>query len=230
MAPAGRPEKAWALSEQFMWEPVGREPGPIRPRAMRQDTHRADREANSSPRIPRSALGQVVFSRPRLVSLRLCLERIAPVRKGRPIALALPTILTSADVTTAMSAIILQMAEGDITPEEAAVAASVIETKRKALETEELDRRLIAIEQQEPRENSYDDTIEVPCFRRRGEGRLAATECNQALFRGGLPYGRCRGPVAANGRHLSVPHRIVAFVHVFSPLVDITDNLPRMAA
>jgi hypothetical protein len=36
----------------------------------------------------------------------------------------------------------------DITPEEAAVAASVIETKRKALETEELDRRLIALEQQ----------------------------------------------------------------------------------
>jgi len=68
VAPAGRSEKAGALSGQFMWEPVGREPGPIRPRAMRQDTHRADREANSSPRIPRSALGQVVFSRPRLVS------------------------------------------------------------------------------------------------------------------------------------------------------------------
>ena len=82
------------------------------------------------------------------VALRLCLERIAPVRKGRPIALALPVMLTPADVTTAMSAIISQMAEGEITPEEAAVAASVIETKRKALETEELDRRLSVIEQQ----------------------------------------------------------------------------------
>jgi hypothetical protein len=40
------------------------------------------------------------------------------------------------------------MAEGEITPEEAALAASVIETKRKALETEELDRRLRTIEQQ----------------------------------------------------------------------------------
>ena len=39
------------------------------------------------------------------------------------------------------------MAEGEITPEEAAVAASVIETKRKALETEELDR-VAAIERQ----------------------------------------------------------------------------------
>jgi len=40
------------------------------------------------------------------------------------------------------------MAEGEITPDEAAVAASVIEMKRKALETEELDRRVAAIEQQ----------------------------------------------------------------------------------
>jgi hypothetical protein len=55
---------------------------------------------------------------------------------------------TSADVTTALTAIIAQMAEGEITPDEAAVAASVIETKRKALETEELDRRVAAIEQQ----------------------------------------------------------------------------------
>ena len=55
---------------------------------------------------------------------------------------------TPADVTTALTAIIAQMAEGEITPDEAAVAASVIETKRKALETEELDRRLAAIEQQ----------------------------------------------------------------------------------
>jgi hypothetical protein len=82
------------------------------------------------------------------VALRLCLERIAPVRKGRPISLVLPSMSTSADVTTALAAIIAQMAEGEITPDEAAVAASVIETKRKALETEELDRRVAAIEQQ----------------------------------------------------------------------------------
>jgi len=55
---------------------------------------------------------------------------------------------TPADVTTALTAIVSQMAEGEITPEEAAVAASVIETKRKALETEELDRRVAVLEQQ----------------------------------------------------------------------------------
>jgi hypothetical protein len=55
------------------------------------------------------------------VALRLCLERIAPVRKGRPISLLLPAISSPADVTSAMSAIDSQMAEGEITPEEAAV-------------------------------------------------------------------------------------------------------------
>ena len=68
--------------------------------------------------------------------------------KGRPISLVLPAISSPADATSAISAIVSQMAEGEITPEEAAVAASVIEAKRKVLETEELDRRLTAIEQQ----------------------------------------------------------------------------------
>src|SRR4051794_26421829 len=81
------------------------------------------------------------------VALRLCLERIAPVRKGRPVSLALPSMTTPADVSEAISAIVSQMAEGELTPDEAAIVASVIETKRKALETEELDRRLIAIEE-----------------------------------------------------------------------------------
>jgi hypothetical protein len=75
-----------------------------------------------------------------MTAARLVLDRIAPIRKGRPITLALPTMSAAADVTTAISAIISQMAEGEITPDEPAVAASVIETKRKALETEELDR------------------------------------------------------------------------------------------
>jgi hypothetical protein len=88
-----------------------------------------------------------------MTAARLVLDRIAPVRKGRPIKPALPIMSVAADVTTAMSAIISQMAEGEITPDEPAVAASVIVTKRKALETEELDRRLTAIEQHSRTEN-----------------------------------------------------------------------------
>ena len=48
----------------------------------------------------------------------------------------------------------------------------------------------------------------------------------------GYPTDGAEDLLRANGRDLSVPHRIVAFItwadgaHVFSPLVDITDKLP----
>lgn len=79
-------------------------------------------------------------------ALRLCLDRIYPVRKGRPLVLSLPSTDTAADVAKAVSAVIEQMAVGDVTPDEAATVVGVIETKRKAIETEELDRRLREVE------------------------------------------------------------------------------------
>ena len=51
----------------------------------------------------------------------------------------------------------------------------------------------------------------------------------------GYPTDGAEDLLRANGRDLSVPHRIVAFItwadgaHVFSPLVDITDKLQRSA-
>jgi hypothetical protein len=79
---------------------------------------------------------------------RLVLDRIVPVRKGRSIQLDLPAIENVADVLAALSATIAAMAEGDITPDEAAIAAGVLETKRKAIETVELVARLARLEQQ----------------------------------------------------------------------------------
>jgi hypothetical protein len=79
---------------------------------------------------------------------RLVLDRIVPVRKGRPIRLDLPTIESAADVLTALSSTVAAMAEGEITPDEATVVAGVLETKRKAIETVELEARLARLEQQ----------------------------------------------------------------------------------
>jgi hypothetical protein len=79
---------------------------------------------------------------------RLVLDRIVPVRKGRPIRLDLPTIESATDVLAALSSTVTAMAEGDITPDEAAVVAGVLETKRKAIETVELETRLARLEQQ----------------------------------------------------------------------------------
>jgi hypothetical protein len=79
-------------------------------------------------------------------ALRLCMERIAPVRKGRPVNVNLPPIATAEDVLGAIGATIEAMSQGDLTPDEASVIAGVLEIKRKAIETVDLEARLSAVE------------------------------------------------------------------------------------
>jgi hypothetical protein len=78
---------------------------------------------------------------------RLILDRIAPLRKGRTVEIELPAVETAADVLKAIGAVIAETAKGTITPDEAAVVAGVLEAKRKAIETADLERRLAALEQ-----------------------------------------------------------------------------------
>lgn len=80
-------------------------------------------------------------------ALRLCMERLYPARKSRPIALALPKIETPDDVAKAQGTVIGAMAIGDITPEEANVVAGVLEAKRRSIETCELEARMTVLEQ-----------------------------------------------------------------------------------
>jgi hypothetical protein len=79
-------------------------------------------------------------------ALRLCLERIAPVRKGRVVRFTLPTITTPADIVSAMATIGKAMASGHLSPAEAVEIGSVIELQRRAIETQEIEIRLHALE------------------------------------------------------------------------------------
>ena len=80
------------------------------------------------------------------VALRLCLERIAPVRRSRPVEVDLPPVSSAADMLPALSAVIAAMAAGGISPDEAAAVAGVIEVRRRAIETVELEQRICALE------------------------------------------------------------------------------------
>jgi hypothetical protein len=80
-------------------------------------------------------------------ALRLCLERIAPLRKGRPVAISLPDVKSPAGVTDALAAIVKAMGAGEITSDEAVALAGVVELQRKALEMVEIEARLAALEQ-----------------------------------------------------------------------------------
>jgi hypothetical protein len=82
-----------------------------------------------------------------MTAARLVLERIAPVRKGRPVYFDLPPISNAADVAAAMEALTTAMASGEVTPDEAATVASVLEMRRKTLEIDELVLRVKALEE-----------------------------------------------------------------------------------
>lgn len=83
------------------------------------------------------------------VALRLCLERLLPPVRERPMQFALPQLATAQDAPAAMAAILTAVANGELTPGEAETLTGLVETFRRALETADLERRIAAIEQQQ---------------------------------------------------------------------------------
>jgi hypothetical protein len=79
-------------------------------------------------------------------AMRLCMERLLPPRKDRPVQLTLPQIKTAADAAGAMSAIVDAVGRGEITAAEGREVAGIVETFVKALEAGEFEQRLAALE------------------------------------------------------------------------------------
>jgi hypothetical protein len=82
-----------------------------------------------------------------VVALRLCLERVAPARRGHLINLKIGGTRTLAELAEAQSQVLEGMANGDLTVEEAADAARAIEAVGSAYERRELETRLAALEE-----------------------------------------------------------------------------------
>jgi len=80
------------------------------------------------------------------VALRLCLDRLSPARKDRPVAFALPAISTTADVVKASAALLQAVASGELTPSEAAELGKLVEAHVRAIEATELQARLERLE------------------------------------------------------------------------------------
>jgi hypothetical protein len=80
------------------------------------------------------------------VALRLCLDRIAPPRKGRRVALDLGDVAGAGGLANAMSAVIAAMGRAELSPEEAQSVAAVIDAAGSAYERRELETRIAALE------------------------------------------------------------------------------------
>ena len=81
------------------------------------------------------------------VALRLCLERIYPPRKDRPVTFSLPPITCARDAADISAAVTAAVSNGDITLSEAAEIAKLVDSCVKAYKVAELDDRMAPIKQ-----------------------------------------------------------------------------------
>ena len=96
-------------------------------------------------RITRRAIRLALSGDP--VALRLCVERLIPARRERPIQVKLPVVKTVSDVSLAIGTVMAAVAKGTITPGEGQALAGLLDSHREALETQELESRLLALEE-----------------------------------------------------------------------------------
>ena len=79
-------------------------------------------------------------------AMRLCFERILPLRVGRALSFDLPAVKSTGDAASAMSAIVAAVGAGEITPAEATEVSQLIDAATRAFEVRDFDRRLEATE------------------------------------------------------------------------------------
>lgn len=81
-------------------------------------------------------------------ALQICMDRILPVRRDLPVKLGKVPVRTAADVSKASEIVLQKVAAGELTPAQGQAMAELIDMRRRAIETEEFEHRLKAVEAQ----------------------------------------------------------------------------------
>jgi hypothetical protein len=81
-----------------------------------------------------------------LTALRICMDRIVPPRKDRPIGFSLPVLKEPADAAAALAAVVAAAAGGELTPSEASELTRLVEGFARVLETVNHEERLKVLE------------------------------------------------------------------------------------
>lgn len=86
-----------------------------------------------------------------VTAARILIERVLGKIRNEPLqagSIAIPNSLeTASDVRAAAHALLLALSKGLLAPEDALKAASIVESARKSVETEELEERLLKLEE-----------------------------------------------------------------------------------
>ena len=80
------------------------------------------------------------------VALRLCLDRIAPPMKDKPVVFPLPQMQDAADASQAAGSVLSAVSEGTLTPMEGTRVMGLIDSYRRTLELTDIEFRIKALE------------------------------------------------------------------------------------
>ena len=81
-------------------------------------------------------------------AMRLCIERELPIRKELPVSIARMHGRTATEIGQTIEGLLKDVSSGQLTPTEAQVIANILDKRRRAIETEEHETRLRALEAQ----------------------------------------------------------------------------------
>jgi len=81
-----------------------------------------------------------------IAAMRLCLERIYPVRKDRAISISLPPAATVQEISASIGKVSAAIAEGEITPAEGESLTKVLKTQTEIIVAADFERRIQELE------------------------------------------------------------------------------------
>jgi len=81
-----------------------------------------------------------------LTALKICIDRVLPIRRTSAVNFALPEIKTAKDIVMAYGAILAAVSEGHLSPEEAGRVTAILDAMRRATDSAAIDERLARIE------------------------------------------------------------------------------------
>jgi hypothetical protein len=82
-------------------------------------------------------------------AMRLCMERLMPVRKDRSVDISLPPSETMQQIFVAIGQVFAAITQGDITPAEGESLTNVLLAQKEAIVKADLERRIEELERRE---------------------------------------------------------------------------------
>ncbi|MDB4106132.1 hypothetical protein N9526_01030 [Planktomarina temperata] len=80
------------------------------------------------------------------IALRLCMDRIAPPMKDKPVVFTLPKMQDAMDASQAAGSVLNAVGDGNLTPIEGTRVMGLIDSYRRTLELTDIEQRLHQLE------------------------------------------------------------------------------------